>query len=124
VFPFRPISSPVGSLILSVIIVGLTGLLFIILGRMAATGRLPRNGFVGIRLPSTMRSDDAWMAGHRAASTSLTISGVGPVALGVIAVATNRGRSGDTVLLVIGLVWILGWIALGTVQANRAAKTA
>ncbi|MGO8876227.1 MAG: SdpI family protein [Acidimicrobiales bacterium] len=24
---------------------------------------LPRNGFVGIRLPSTMRSDEAWAAG-------------------------------------------------------------
>jgi hypothetical protein len=33
----------------------------------AASGRLPRNGLSGIRLPSTMASDDAWSAGHRAA---------------------------------------------------------
>jgi SdpI/YfhL protein family len=35
-------------------------------GRMAATGRLPRNLFAGIRIPSTMRSDEAWRAAQRA----------------------------------------------------------
>ena len=107
---------------LGVIILGAFGVLLIILGRMAAAGRLPRNGYVGIRLPSTMRSDEAWMAGHRAAATALTLSGIGPVALVVIAAATDPGPSSDTIVLIISLVWTLGLIALGTVQANRAAK--
>ena len=33
----------------------------------AANGRLRRNPWTGIRTPSTMRSDQAWVAGHRAA---------------------------------------------------------
>jgi hypothetical protein len=33
----------------------------------AANGRLKRNQWTGIRTPSTMRSDQAWVAGHRAA---------------------------------------------------------
>ena len=33
----------------------------------AANGRLQRNQWAGIRTPSTMRSDQAWVAGHRAA---------------------------------------------------------
>jgi len=33
----------------------------------AATGRLPRNPRAGFRTPTTMRSDQAWVAAHRAA---------------------------------------------------------
>ena len=41
--------------------------LFLTLCTRAANGRLPRNQWAGIRTPATMRSDQAWMAGHRAA---------------------------------------------------------
>ena len=40
----------------------------------AASGRLRRNQWVGIRTPSTMRGDQAWVAGHRAALRSATSS--------------------------------------------------
>lgn len=40
---------------------------FIALSSRAANGRLPRNQWAGIRTPSTMRSDQAWVAGHHAA---------------------------------------------------------
>ncbi|KLI10004.1 hypothetical protein ACT17_08215 [Mycolicibacterium conceptionense] len=46
--------------------VGLTILMASVTSR-AASGRLARNQWVGIRTPSTMRSDSAWVAGHRAA---------------------------------------------------------
>ncbi|MBU8820347.1 SdpI family protein [Mycolicibacterium goodii] len=46
--------------------VGLTILMASVTSR-AASGRLARNQWVGIRTPSTMRSDLAWVAGHRAA---------------------------------------------------------
>ncbi|MGV0594194.1 SdpI family protein [Mycolicibacterium porcinum] len=46
--------------------VGLTILMASVTSR-AASGRLARNQWVGIRTPSTMRSDNAWVAGHRAA---------------------------------------------------------
>jgi SdpI/YfhL protein family len=39
----------------------------IALSSRAANGRLPRNQWAGIRTLSTMRSEQAWMAGHRAA---------------------------------------------------------
>jgi hypothetical protein len=42
----------------------------------------------------------------------------------VIGVAADLGQIGDTVLLVIVLGWIVGWVALGAVRANRAAKIA
>jgi len=40
----------------------------IVTSRRAASGKLPRNQYVGIRTPSTMRSDAAWVAAHRAAT--------------------------------------------------------
>jgi hypothetical protein len=35
--------------------------------RRAADGRIPRNPSTGLRTAATMRSDRAWVAGHRAA---------------------------------------------------------
>ena len=43
----------------------------------AASGRLARNQWVGIRIPSTMRSDRAWVAGHRAALRLMPLQAAG-----------------------------------------------
>jgi uncharacterized membrane protein len=45
----------------------LTTVSLIGLASRAAKGRLRRNQWAGIRTPSTMESDQAWAAGHRAA---------------------------------------------------------
>lgn len=100
---------------------GFSGVVVIVIGRMAATGRLPRNLFAGIRLPSTMRSDEAWTCGHRAAGSALTAAGVGPVVAAVFVAAKNPGREAETKLLRIGNCWLLAWLGLATVQASRAA---
>ena len=42
-------------------------LLVVVVTQLAASGKIHRNGFVGIRIPPTMASDAAWTAGHRAA---------------------------------------------------------
>lgn len=101
---------------------GLPGLVVMVLGRLAATGRLPRNLFAGIRLPSTMRSDEAWRAGHEAAASALMIAGLGPVVTGIIVGIKNPGRKGQTVFSKISNLWLLGWIGFASVQANRAAR--
>ncbi len=101
---------------------GFGGVIVVVLGRMAAKERLPRNIFAGIRIPSTMRSDEAWRAGHRAAASALTVAGAGPVVIAVIVGAKNPGREVQTVLSRIATGWLLGWIGLATVQASRAAR--
>ncbi|MGO9962950.1 MAG: SdpI family protein [Acidimicrobiales bacterium] len=101
---------------------GLSGGIVIVLGRMAATGRLPRNIFAGIRLPSTMRSDEAWDAGHEAAASAMTIAGCGPVLAAVVLAVFRPGPRARTVLSRVGTAWLLGWLGFATMQANRAAR--
>lgn len=100
---------------------GLAGVIVVALGRMAATGRLPRNVLAGIRIPSTMRSDEAWHAGHLAAASALTVSGLGPIAAALVVGAKRPGRDTQTLVFRVGTGWLLGWLGLATVQASHAA---
>lgn len=101
---------------------GVGGVIVLAIGRMAATGRLPRNIFAGIRIPSTMRSDEAWGAGHLAAASALTTAGFGPVVVAIVVAVTSPGREAQTVLSRIATGWLLGWIGIATLQASRAAR--
>ena len=97
-------------------------MIVVALGRLSATARLPRSLLAGIRTPSTMRSDEAWRAGHHAAATALTAAGVGPMVVALLVAAKSPGRKAETVLSRIGAGWLLAWLGLATVQANRAAR--
>jgi hypothetical protein len=99
----------------------LSGIIVITVGRMSAAGLLPRNMLAGIRIPSTLRSDEAWQAGHEAAATALTVAGLGPIAAATILGAKGRSDS-DKLVSRIGTAWLLGWVALATFQARTAAR--
>lgn len=101
---------------------GLAGVIVVGLGRLAASGRLPRNLIAGIRLPSTMRSDEAWRAGHLAAASALTAAGFGPVAVAVIVAAKSPSGNTEAVLSRIGTGWLMAWVGFATFQASRAAR--
>jgi uncharacterized membrane protein len=101
---------------------GLTGAVMVVVGRLAATGRLPRNILAGIRIPSTMRSDEAWRAGHRAAASALTAAGVGPMVVAVVARVMKADPDTQTTLFRIGKVWLFGWLGIATFQASQAAR--
>jgi uncharacterized membrane protein len=64
-------------------LVTLVGLLLVVLGWLGLVGRLPRNGFAGIRTPYTMRSDENWAATHRAAAPVLIFGGIAIVMAGL-----------------------------------------
>ncbi|RJQ68850.1 SdpI family protein [Pseudonocardiaceae bacterium YIM PH 21723] len=85
-------------------------------------GRIKRNHFVGIRIPSTLRSDAAWYAGHRAAR--------GPSLLGSalsVLPAIGSAFTVDRTHIVFILAWVLlvvGGVMAGAIAAHRAAAVA
>lgn len=101
---------------------GIAGAILIALGRLGATGRLPRNIVAGIRIPSTMRSDAAWRAGHQAAASALTAAGTGSVAIAAVVAAKRPGGDAQTLLYRVGAGWLLAWLGLAIFQANTAAR--
>lgn len=125
--------APVAQALLAVIVAGMsdtftlgfqlivTALLAVIVVSVtwrAASGRLARNQTMGIRIPSTMASEKAWQAGHRAALpvTCLLV----PVA----AIADLTALNGAASVLVM-LLWAIAAVVvvvMAAVVAGRAAR--
>lgn len=106
--------------------VGVAALMIIVNWR-AATGRLARNQWTGIRTPSTMRNDQAWRAGHRAALRLTPMYVVNAVAAcAVLAFAAVRSWSpGSVWILAIGCLAVIIAVAIITaVVAGKAARLA
>jgi hypothetical protein len=89
----------------------------------AAKGRLRRNQFVGIRTPSTMRSDRAWVAGHHAALRLTPVHLVTGVTL-LIGVFSARTLAGLNLVGVCGATVFVAVALFTAVVAGRAAKAA
>ncbi len=102
----------------------LGGIIVITVGRLSAAGLLPRNMLAGIRIPSTLRSDETWRAGHEAAATALTVAGLGPIAAATVVGVTAPDEGTRKLISRISTAWLLGWVGLATVQASRAARAA
>jgi len=92
-------------------------LLVVVVTQLAASGRISRNGFIGIRIPSTMTSDAAWTAGHKAARLP---SWIGFALVAITAGVAQFIPEANTVLIAI-LLLFLAW---SVVAAWRGARSA
>lgn len=100
------------------------GAVIALVGVAGARGRLPRQHWAGIRLPSTMKSDEAWAAAHRAGGPWLIAGGVVPAACGI---ALLVGRPSEEVATAASLAmagWTLVLVCLAGVIGVRAARKA
>jgi hypothetical protein len=86
---------------------------------LAAAGRLPRNGLLGIRTALVRRDDSTWVRGHRAAVIPSWLTASLVV---VLAAASVVWADGAVVLTSIAVAVLLAGALIGSVQANRAVR--
>ncbi len=89
-------------------VVLIVGIAVLVTGVTGLRARLPRNRFIGVRTPATMRDDEAFALGNQVAAPGTTASG---------AVLALTGAStpllGSALVLVIGLVGGVGLLLAG-----------
>lgn len=93
-------------------------LLVTVVTQLAASGKIRRNGFVGIRIPPTLATDEGWLAGHKAAVLPSWI-GVGLVAFPAVVAQVVPGPGpflACTILLLLSLTVavVAAWRAAGS----------
>lgn len=96
------------------------------LRRRVTDNNLPRNQYVGIRTPSTMRSDAAWHAGQETGTRlllwSLPLHGIAAVLMIVNIAVWPKTVSFVLLAAVVWFVLYLGWIIFATSRAGAAAR--
>lgn len=106
----------------------LMGALFYLLSRRIQRGTLRRpsgalSGF-GIRIPSTLRSDEAWTLGHEAARPLISVIAVVCVASAGVALVIlfARGANPAFAFALIAVLAVVGLTLAATVLAHRATQ--
>ncbi len=108
-----------------------SGALLIWMARAAASGKLKRNSLAGIRTPTTMANDDAWLAAHVRSKGATLATGYVSVAIGVVSlVPMPPAALGIMVLvgaalMVIVMIWgtrVGAKAALATTATTEAAR--
>lgn len=102
----------------------LVSLVVVALAVGGANGRIKRNGYIGIRVPSTTIDDKAWRAGHRAACIPACI-GAGIVITVTIALPLTSHLPMSSQYVDVAIVLILtlvGCMAAAELGARRALR--
>lgn len=107
----------------------LVGLLLILVGTalcwtawLGSQQRLPRNRWVGIRLRSTLRDDDSWVAAHEEAAGPLGIAGGIAATGGVGVLAVGLGDVLGTILVSVTAVGVGVFVVCAAWMGARAAS--
>ncbi|MCT1916744.1 SdpI family protein [Kocuria rhizophila] len=93
--------SSVGALIGIVMSSAVLGFVYAVI-RAAASGFVDHNGFIGIHIKATHRSDEAWHAGHAAALPVSRIILIAALAVDLLCL----------VLLCLGPTWLVPWLGI------------
>lgn len=110
-------------LIMTVIMVLLMALMAWMM-KAAATGRIRRNAWIGIRTAALMHCDECWLLGHHAAANKGTLgcwlAAVVMAAGGIVTLLVAAPDFVNPVALLAGMAVMLVGVLLGVRDAHRA----
>lgn len=106
---------------LVIVLVG-SGLLLMWIAVATASGRLGRNHLAGIRIPSTMKSDEAWVAAHKRSRPHVFGAGVVALAAGIVSLLPLSGRT-IAVIVLVAAILMVALVVRGAFVGGRAART-
>ena len=98
-----------------------SGAILAVVAFRSQRGTLPRNWIVGIRTTTTLASDEAWDAAHRAGARALSTGAWGTAAAGMALLLRPSNGVGLAVIMA-GLGWLLGWVFRAGYLGTRAAR--
>ena len=102
-----------------IIVLTSVSLLMLVIVGLCASGAIPRNRVVGIRIASLYSSDHAWREGHRAAVLPIALGAAAAVGL-TVACGIDRSLQDFGPLIV--LVPILVSLGVAVWLASRATR--
>lgn len=107
------------------IIMSVVGLVMAVLGGLGLARRLPANAMIGIRLPATKVSDEAWEETHVAAGPWLVLAGLVPFVTGILILTMGANMPEWTVLVAYAamLIFVLVGMVSGVRVANAVNST-
>ena len=94
------------------------------LNQACAAGKIRKNPFVGIRTAKTMVGDDAWKAGHAAATQPLWVSGAAAAAISLAGLLYLDSPSTQLVMVFLAITLLTVAVVYGAKVANVAALEA
>ena len=112
---FGPVSGLLGVVLLA------AGAGLLVVGLLGWRRRLPRNRFVGIRTPATLRSEAAFSAANRVAAPSVLAAGAVCAAGGALTLGT--GGPALAVIVTITGTGVVGLLLTAGMLGHRVAAT-
>lgn len=99
---------------------GILSVAIVVLVPLCASGRIPRNPYIGIRMPAFFISDETWRAGHRAAVLPCICGAVVGIIASVLVIAVPTLAN---VWFAVATGGVLVGVIIGAVVGIRAAES-
>lgn len=109
-------------MVVSGIVMILAAIVVAITAEGCASGKIRMNGAIGIRIGSVMASQEAWLAGHKAARVQLLLAAGALFIGGLLGVLPGVSMAVSNIGLLISMVACLVFLGFGTAAAIRAAN--